>query len=98
MRHLVARLLLHKLRRAGVLPTPEAARQRTHEGIFERIPEIPIEVCVDKRVQRRIEVPDPEQHAHDYFGRLAGFAAHVCCYIPVGLQKKFKTRSFEEKS
>lgn len=39
--------------------TAEAA-ERALERIFERFPEVPIKISVDKRIKCRVEVSDPE--------------------------------------
>ncbi|GIZ01320.1 hypothetical protein CEXT_85981 [Caerostris extrusa] len=43
-------------------------------GILERFPEFTIEISVDDRIQRGIEVPNPEQSLNDYLGAFAAVA------------------------
>ncbi|KAK9739960.1 hypothetical protein QE152_g8582 [Popillia japonica] len=44
----------------GVLPAAETARQHADQRVLEGLPEVPVEVGVDDRVQGGIEVTDPE--------------------------------------
>jgi hypothetical protein len=48
----------------GVLPAGEAARHRAEEGVFESFSEVPVKVGVNHRIQGRVEVTNPEQHAY----------------------------------
>ncbi|GJQ84995.1 hypothetical protein Trydic_g3657 [Trypoxylus dichotomus] len=63
LRRLKFVLLLEKPGR--VLPAAETARQHAEQRVFEGLPEVPVEVGVDDRVQGRVEVADPEQHAYN---------------------------------
>ena len=54
---------------------PAAAAEDTEQRVAERLPEVFVEVGVDKRVQRRVEVTDPEEYLHDDIGTVARFAA-----------------------
>lgn len=58
----------------------ESALQR----VFERFSEVAVEVGVDERIQRRIEVADPEEDGYDVVGTVACVAAQRGDHVPVG--------------
>lgn len=45
------------------------------QRVPERFPEVPVEVSVDERIQRRVEVADPEEHRDDHVRAGAGLLA-----------------------
>ena len=61
---------------------PAAAAEDTEQRVAERLPEVFVEVGVDKRVQRRVEVTDPEEYLHDDIGTVARFAAERDWQVP----------------
>lgn len=65
--------LLHIIRTVGTPLGP--AGEHALESVFERLPEVPIEVGVDQRVQHRIKVADPEQNDHHDIRTRTGLAA-----------------------
>lgn len=60
-----ARESLNKVFWGGWLPASTTAGEETLKGILERLSKISVEVGVDERVERRVEVPNPEQHRYD---------------------------------
>lgn len=53
---------LHIIRTVGTAFSP--AREHALQRVFERLPEVSIEVRVDQWIQHRIEISDPEQDNH----------------------------------
>ena len=60
-------------------PTAAAGGERSLEGV----PEVSVKQCVDERVERRVDVADPEQNGHDDRRRFrAEFAAQRVVDVP----------------
>lgn len=55
--------------------TSTQAAEGALQRVLKRLPEVPIEVSVDERVQRWVEVADPEEESDDDVRAEAGFAA-----------------------
>uniref|UniRef100_A0A182QBX4 Uncharacterized protein n=1 Tax=Anopheles farauti TaxID=69004 RepID=A0A182QBX4_9DIPT len=53
----------------------DEAGQQGLKRVSERFPEVSVEVGVDERVERRVEVADPEQYRDDDIGTRASIAA-----------------------
>ena len=64
------------------LPAPETTREHTLERVLKRLPEIPIEIGVDERIQGGVEVADPEEHGDQDIGASAGRLAEGRNHIP----------------
>lgn len=58
------------------------AKKHTLQCVLERLPEVPIEVRIDERIQRRIEVADPEEHGDQHVRTRTGVTAQRCCHVP----------------
>lgn len=58
------------------------ARENALQRVLERLPEVPIEVGVDQRIQCRIEVSDPEQNGNHHVRARARIAAQRYRYVP----------------
>lgn len=81
LRRVVEVGLLKEPRR--ILPAAEAAGQRAQQRVFERFSKVPIEVRVDERVYRRVEVAYPEKHADNgIWRRTVVIAAQCADYVP----------------
>lgn len=63
---------------ARTVPLAETAAEHVLNGFLERFSKLAVEVRVDDRVERRVEVADPEEKVDDDAGKAGtGFAAHV---------------------
>lgn len=63
-------------------PEMEATTKDVAQGLLERLSELAIEVGIDDRIHRRVEVADPEQYVHHHLGRVAGVSADGAGDVP----------------
>ena len=69
-------------RHPGLAFDPTASTEDAEERVAESFPEVFVEVGVDERVQRRVEIADPEEHLDDDVRTVARFPAQRDWEIP----------------
>lgn len=55
--------------------------------VLESFPEVAVEVSVDERVERRIEVPDPKEDGNNDVWTVTGFSTQGRDVVPVNIHR-----------